>query len=73
MHDEIYAKDQQIGNWEDTINYLRECYNHHTTRPDLDNVIMIVRKHTSKDNYEHFDYQYYVAAIYRREPTTKIQ
>ena len=59
----IYGKDQLIENWENTNNHLREYYSHYARRQDPVNVIMIVCKHISKDNYEHFDYPYYLAAV----------
>lgn len=65
LQGEIRAKDQMIG-------VLRERYVDHATKPGLDNVVMIVRKHTATDEEDqYYDYQYYASRIQRRFITTK--
>lgn len=57
--------------YENTVNHLRERYLDHWKKPGLDNVVMIVRKLTSKDNDKYFDYLYYIGRIQRHTITTK--
>lgn len=71
LQSETHAKDKQIEKCENTINYLGELYVTHEKTPDLDNLGMIVRKYTSKDNDYHFDYPYYIVCIRRDAITTK--
>ena len=51
LQDEIHAKDQQIEN-ENIINCIRDHYVDNAKNLGVDNVVMIVRKHTSKDTGE---------------------
>ena len=51
LQDEIHAKDQQIEN-ENIINCIRDHYVDKAKNLGVDNVVMIVRKHTSKDTGE---------------------
>ena len=43
---------QKISRYNNAINNFKERYVDHTKILDLDNVVMIVHKHTSKDNNE---------------------
>lgn len=65
LQGKIHANDQEIKRCENTTNRLREFYVDHAKKPGLDNVVMIVHKHTSKDNDIHFDYPYYIACMRR--------
>lgn len=69
----IHAKDQQMEKCQNTINHPRKQYVNHARKPSLENIVMVARKHTSKDNDRNFDYIYYITSVQRREITTKRQ
>ena len=48
FQNEIYAKDQPIERFKNTIAHLRACYVNHANILELGNVVMIIFKHTSK-------------------------
>ena len=73
MQGEIHAKDQQTERFENTINHFRECFVDHAKISGLDNVVMIVCKHTLKDNDELFNYPYNIMCIQRPGITAKRQ
>ena len=62
---EIRAKDQEIARRERENAMLRERYVDHCQDPGKDNVVMIARKHTCKDDDKHFEYPYYISRIQR--------
>ena len=64
LQGEIRAKDWQIAQ-------LQERHVPHAKNPALDNVIMIIRKHTTKGEDQLFDFPYYVARLQRRAICTK--
>lgn len=59
LQGEIRAKDQMITQ-------LTERYVDHAEDPGLDNVVMVVRKHTTEAEDKRYDYPYYIARIQRR-------
>ena len=68
---EIERQDQQTTELQNEVARLRERYVDHCRDPGKDNVIMIVRKHTTKENDKRFDYPYYISRIQRRWIPTK--
>ena len=65
LQGEIRAKNQQIAQ-------LQERYVDYANDPGLDNVVMIVRKHTTEAEDRHFfNFPYYIARIQRRNLATK--
>ena len=64
LQGEIHAKDLEIA-------HLRHRHVPHAKNPGIDNVIMIIRKHSTEGEDDLFDYPYYVARIQRRIIPTK--
>ena len=64
LQGEIRAKDQEIA-------HLRERHVPHARNPRVDNVIMIIRKHSAWGEDDLFGYPYYVARIQRKKIPTK--
>ena len=64
LQGEIRAKNQQISQ-------LQERYVDYANDLGLDNVVMIVRKHTTEAEDRHFNFPYYIARIQRRKLATK--
>ena len=64
LQGKIRAKNQEIALM--TLRYVD-----HAIDPGLDNVVIVVRKHTNADKDEHHDYPCYVARLQRRTITTK--
>ena len=65
------TKDQEIARRERENAMLRERCVDHCQDTGKDNVWMIARKHTCKDDDKHFDYPYYISRIQKRWITTK--
>ena len=59
LHGEIRAKDQEIAR-------LHERSVPNAIDPGKDNVVLIVRKHTTHTDDNHFEYPYYISRIQRR-------
>jgi len=64
LQGEIRAKDQEIAR-------LHERVVPRAMDPGKDNVTMIVRKHTRKNDDCHFEFPYYISRIQRRKISTK--
>ena len=60
---EIKRRDQQATELQSEVARLRERYVDHCRDPGKDNVIMIARKHTTKENDKRFEYPYYISRI----------
>ena len=63
----------QLQRCEDTITHLRERYVDHVRDPGKDNIIIIVRKHTTSANDKYHDLPYYVTRIQRRKSYVKLR
>ena len=57
----------QLQRCQDNIIHLRTRYVDHARDPGKDNIIIIVRKHTTSANDKYHDLPYYVARIQRRK------
>ena len=62
----------QLKRCEDTITHFREGYVDHARDPSKDNIIIIVRKHTTSANNKYHDLPYYVARIQQRKTYVKL-
>ena len=62
---EVYKA--QLQKFHETIIHLRTRYVDYARDPGKDNVIIIVRKHTTPANDRYHDLPYYVARIKRRK------
>ena len=63
----------QLQRCQDTITHLRTRYVDHARDPGKDNIIIIVRKHTTSANDKYHDLPYYVARIQRRKRYVKLR
>ena len=71
LNDEIEEKDTEIQVKNEMILELRQRYVDHAKYSGLDNVVMIVRKHTTESEDKRFEYPYYIARIQRRGISVK--
>ena len=71
LQGEITAMGREIERRQTEIAELRQRYVDYCRDPGKDNVIMIFKKHTSKDDDEHFEYPYYISRIQKRKVSTK--
>ena len=58
---------------QDTITGLRARYVDHARNPGKENIIIIVRKHTTPVNDRYLDQPYYIARIQRRKRYLKLR
>ena len=63
----------ELQKFQDTITHLRTRYVPHTRNPGKDNIIIIVRKHTTSANDKYHDLPYYIARIQRRKRYVKLR
>ena len=63
----------QLQRCQNTIIHLRTRYVDHARDPGKDNIIIIVRKHTTSANDKYHDLPYYVARIQRRKRYVKLR
>ena len=63
----------QLQRYQDTITHLRTRYAPHVKNPDKDNIIIILRKHTTSTKDKYHDLLYYVARIQRRKRYFKLR
>ena len=68
LQGKIHTEDQLIERCENTNDHLREGYVDHGKKPGLGNVVILLRKLTSKHNKKIFNY---IAHIQRCAITTK--
>ena len=61
----------QLQGCQDTITHLKTRYVDHARNPGKDNIIIIVRKHTTSAFDKFQDLQYYIAWIHRRKRYVK--
>ena len=55
----------ELKKCQDTITHLKTRYVPHARDPGKDNIIIIVRKHTTPTNDKHYDLPYYFARTQR--------
>ena len=63
----------ELQQCQDIITHLISRYVPHAMNPGKDNIIIIVRKHTTSANDKHHDLPYYIARIQRRKRYIKIR
>ena len=73
LQGEIKAKDQQIEASQHKIAEPVERYVDHCRSPSRDNIVIIVRKHTTPENDKYHNLPYYIARIQRRKRYVKLQ
>ena len=67
------AYQAQLQGCEDTNTHLRAHYVDHARDPGKDNIIIIVRKHTTSANDKYHDLPYYLCRIQRRKIYVKLR
>ena len=73
LQGEIKAKDQQIEASQHKIAEPVERYVDHCRSPSRDNIVIIVRKHTTPEKDKYHNLPYYIARIQRRKRYVKLQ
>ena len=63
----------QLQRYQVTITHLRTRYAPHVKNPGKDNIIIILRKHTTSAKDKYHDLLYYVARIQRRKRYFKLR
>ena len=63
----------ELQKYQDIITHLETRYVHHAKNPGKDNIMIIVRKHTTPTNDKFHDLPYYVARIQRRKRYVKLR
>ena len=63
----------QLQRCEDTITHVRELYVDHARDPGKDNIIIIVRKHTTSAKDKYHDLPCYITRIRRRKRYVKLR
>ena len=63
----------ELQKCQDTITHLKTRYVPHAKNPCKDNIIIIVRKHTTPANDKYHDLPFYVARIQRRKRYVKLR
>ena len=63
----------ELQKCQDIITHLETRYVPHAKNPDKDNLIIIIRKHTTPANDRFHDLPYYVARIQRRKRYVKLR
>ena len=72
LQGEMRAKDQQIVRCENRIGELRERYVDHCKNPKKDNIVIIIRKHSTVENDIYHKYPYYIARIQKQKRYIKL-
>ena len=73
LQGEIRTKDQQIEASQERIAELAERYVDHCRNPSKDNIVIIVRKHTTPENDKYHNFPYYISRIQRRKRYVKLR
>ena len=63
----------ELQKFQDNITHLRTRYIDHVRDPGKDNIIIIVRKHTTSANDKFHDLPFYIARIKRRKKYVKLR
>ena len=67
------AYKEQLRKCQDTITHLKTRYVPHARNPDKDNIIIIVRKHTTSADDKYHDLSYCIARTQRRKKYSKLR
>ena len=73
LQGEIRVKDQQIEASQNRIAQLLERYVDYCRNPGKDNIVIIVRKHTTSENDKYHDFPYYISRIQRVKRYVKLR
>ena len=73
LKEDIQHKDEQIVIYENRIAHLRQRYVDHAKDPGLDNIVIIVCKHTTSEEDLNFHLPYYISRIQRRKWYVKLR
>ena len=73
LQGKIRVKDQQIEASQNKIAELVERYVDHCRNPSKDNIVIIVRKHTTPENDKYHNFLYYISRIQRRKRYVKLR
>ena len=73
LEEGIQHRDEQIVVFENRIAHLRQRYVNHARDPGLDNIVIIVRKHTTSKEDLYFHLSYYISRIQRRKWYVKLR
>ena len=73
LEEDIQHKDEQIVVYQNRIAHLRQRYVDHAKAPGLDNIVIIVRKHTTSEEDLYFHLPYYISRIQRRKRYVKLR
>ena len=63
LEEDIQHRDEQIVVYENRIAHLRQRYVDHAKDPGLDNIVIIVRKHTTSEEDLYFHLPYYISRV----------
>ena len=73
LKEDIQHKDEQIVIYENRIAHLRQRYVDHAKDSGLDNIVIIVRKHTTSEEDLNFHLPCYISRIQRRKRYVKLR
>ena len=73
LEEDIQHRDEQIVVYKDRIAHLWQRYVDHARNPGLDNIAIIVRKHTTSEEDLYFHLPYYISRIQRRKRYVKLR
>ena len=73
LQGEITAYQAQLQVSQNRIAELAERYVDHCRNPSKDNIVIIVRKHTTPENDKYHNFPYYIPRIQRRKWYVKLQ
>ena len=68
-----YVYQAELQKYQDIITHLETRYVPHAKNPGKDNIVIIVRKHTTPANDKYHGLPYYVARIQRRKRYVKLR
>ena len=72
LEEDIQHRDEQIVVYESRIAHLRQRYVDHARDPGLDNIVIIVRKHTTSEKDLYFHLPHYISRIQRCKRYVKL-
>ena len=73
LQGEIRAKDKQIEASQNRIAEIVERHVDNCRNPSKDNIVIIVRKHTTPENDKYHNFPYYISRIKRRKRYVKLR
>ena len=72
LQGEIRAYQEQLQRSQNRVTELSERHVDHARNPGLDNIVIIIRKHTKPENDKYHHYPYYISRIQRRNRFVKL-